>query len=306
MRSLVVFAISLTCSAGIARAAEPTADQLIARGLELRRLSRPGEALDMFRRAHALAASPRTFGQMGLAEASLERWIDADTHLTAALAATTDGWVRRNRALLVQALNVGRGHIGELVVTGPAGTSIAIDGQPIGALPAIRRIRIAEGKAVVTANNAGFRDFSKTVTVTAGAKISLAIVLDVIEQRPAVAVAAPEPLSPASVVPIIDSGADREARSWKTPVGAGLAAAGAGLMAWGIVWIAIDRNDACPMSGPACNAIYDTGRRAQILTAGGAAAAGLGAVLLYLGRRSDSSDVAFDVTPRSVSVRGRF
>ena len=73
-------------SEGVAQAAEPTADDLIVRGLELRRAAKPGEALELFQRAHALAPSPRTMGQIGLVEASLEHWLDAETHLTASLA----------------------------------------------------------------------------------------------------------------------------------------------------------------------------------------------------------------------------
>ena len=77
-------------------------------------------------------------------------------------------------------------------------------------------------------------------------------------------------------------------------------------MAWGITWIAVDHHDSCPVGGPACDSVYDTKRAGWILTAGGAAAAGAGAVLFYLGHRNDRSDLSFDVTPRFVSLRGRF
>src|SRR5262245_4053496 len=126
----------VVCSSALA--AQPNADDLIARGLELRRASRPGEALEMFQRAHALAPSPRTLGQMGLVETSLERWLDAETHLTTSLATPDDAWVKKNRGFLGQALRVSRGHIGELTVTGPAATDIAIDGRHVGALPALQ------------------------------------------------------------------------------------------------------------------------------------------------------------------------
>ena len=164
MRSVVVLlAAFVTLTAGIARAAEPTAEDLIVRGLELRRAAKPGEALEMFQRAHALAPSPRTLGQMGLVETSLEHWLDAEAHVTAALATPDEMWVRKNRAFLDQALKVCRGHIGELVVTGPNGTDVAIDGRRVGTLPFVQPVRLVEGNAVVTANSAGFKDFSKTV-----------------------------------------------------------------------------------------------------------------------------------------------
>jgi len=310
MRSVIVLAaVFVTARPGIAHATEPTADDLIVRGLELRRAAKPSEALDMFQRAHALAPSTRTLGQMGLVEASLEQWLDAETHLMAALVRPNDAWVRKNRTFLDEAVKSSRGHIGELVVTGPSGTTVAVDGRRAGTLPAIAPVRLVEGRAVVRATSVGFKDFSKTVTITGGARSSLAIVLDPVGKRPAVAVAAPVPLpadpapAPSQAVAALD---EPSGRSWKTPVGVGLVAAGAGLVAWGITWIAVDQRDACPAGGPTCNNVYDTKSAGWILTAAGAAAASAGAVLFYFGHRGDRSDVAIDVAPRFVSLRGRF
>jgi len=136
------------------------------------------------------------------------------------------------------------------------------------------------------------------------AMVSLAIVLDPAEQRASVAVAAPVPLPAPSPAPVIS--AERRTRNWKTPTGAGLAAVGAGLIAWGAIWIAIDGNDRCDVDGPACLTVYDTRTAGWILTAGGVAAAGAGAVFLYLGSRAGSSNVAIDITPTSLALHGRF
>lgn len=310
MRSSVVLLTGLvTFASARARAAEPTAEDLIARGLELRRAAKPGEALAMFQRAHALAPSPRTLGQMGLVEASLERWLDAEAHVTAARLTPDEMWVRKNRALLDQALKVCRGHIGELFVTGPNGTNVAVDGRRVGPLPIVQPVRLVEGTVVVTASNTGFKDFSKSVTIPGGAKVSLAIVLGAVEERVSVAVAAPMPLSPAaaptSPATMVPAG-EPSARSWKTPMGVGLIAVGAGFAAWGITWIAVDHKDACPTNGPACNNVYDTRAKGWFLTAGGIAGAGAGATLLYLGRRSENTGLALDLTPSSIGLRGRF
>ncbi len=310
MRSLLaLLAGFVIVTAGVARAAEPTADDLIVRGLELRRAAKPGEALEMFQRAHALAPSPRTLGQMGLVETSLERWIDAEAHVRAALMTAGNLWVRKNRMFLDKALMLCRGHIGELVVTGPNGTDVAIDNIRVGTLPLVHPARLVEGRAVVTANSPGFKDFSKTVTIAGGAKVSIAIVLDPIEKRAVVAIGAPvllpDPAPSASPVPII-AAEDPAARSWKTPTGVGLVAAGAGLMAWGITWMAVDRADRCPTGGPACNNVYDTGTKGRLLTAGGVAAAAVGTALLYLGRRSADGDLALDVAASSIALRARF
>ena len=52
--------------------------------------------------------------------------------------------------------------------------------------------------------------------------------------------------------------------------------------------------------------MYDTGTKGRFLTAGGVAAVGAGAVLLYLGHRSANAGLALDLTPSSVALRGRF
>ena len=146
MRALVICAV-LAVVPPVARAAGPEteADALIARGLELRRQEKRIDALDLFQRAHAIAPSSRTLGQIGLVEASLQHWAAAEDHVTAALATPSDPWVRKNRGFLAQALTTAKGHVGEIEIIGPAGTAISIDGKPAGSLPAIPVIRRAEG-----------------------------------------------------------------------------------------------------------------------------------------------------------------
>ena len=132
----------------------------------------------------------------------------------------------------------------------------------------------------------------------------MAIVLDPAEKLPAVALAAPVPL-PASFPPP-PSVTEHRSHTWKTVTGTGLAAAGAGLLAWGIIWIAVDHNDDCPMSGAACNNVYDTKTAGWILTASGAAAAAVGTGLLIWGQRGEHPNVAFAATPTSLLLRARF
>jgi hypothetical protein len=306
MRHLLVLATVALIALGsaFAQAAKPSADELIARGLELRRVSKPEEALEAFRRAHALAPSPRTSGQMGLVEASLEHWIGAETFLNASLAARDDAWVRKNRVVLAQALKVVQDHIGELVITGPAGTTVAIDGNPVGTLPDVQPVRHAEGNVAVTTNGAGFKAFSKTVTIASGARVSMAIVFDPVEQRPALALAAPAPLPPTAPAFTFE---DQRRPTWKTAAGTGLVTAGAGLLAWGIAWIAVDGNDHCETVGPDCTTVYDTKMPGWILAASGAAAAAGGTLLLLSGRPDHGdSTVTLAGTPSSVSLTGRF
>jgi hypothetical protein len=243
---------------------------------------------------------------MGLVETSLEQWLDAEAHLRASLATPDDAWVRKNRTFLDQALKVAQRHVGALVITGPAGTEIVVDGELAGTLPAIRVVRLAEGKAVVVANSAGFKQFSKTVTIAGGARVSLAIVLDPVENRPAVALSAPVPASLAAAEALTLGSTDDQRPAWRTWTGAGLVAAGAGLVAWGVVWIAVDGNDQCATGGPSCTTVYDTKTPGWILVAGGAAAAAGGTAILLTGHRDDGLNVMFAVTPSSLLLRGQF
>src|SRR5690348_1479409 len=90
-------AVLLSSAAAGSETDDHAAAAMIARGLDLRRQGKPAEALEMFQRAHAIAPSARTLGQMGLVEGTLEHWTDAEDHLTAALAASDDPWIRKNR-----------------------------------------------------------------------------------------------------------------------------------------------------------------------------------------------------------------
>jgi hypothetical protein len=275
--------------------AQGEADQLIGRGLELRRAGRSGEAVDLFRRAHDLAFTPRALGQLALAEASAQIWLDAETHLVTALELGTDAWVHRNRDMLSGALAIVRRHIGELVITGPATTAIAVDGRAVGTLPFLTPLHVREGSALVTATGVGSRPFSQTVVIQPGRRVTLAIVLEPERGRPVV-VAAP------ALVPQTPTRTDRYI--W---AGSALIAAGAGLATWGSIWIVIDDGDAgAPSScGAMCRRVYDTKTWGWTLAGGGAAAIA-GGVALILGGRSDEPRVALTLTSSTVGLGGRF
>lgn len=158
-----------------ALASEPNADALVTRGLELRRKGQAVEALELFQKAHAIEPTPRTFGQMGLVEASLQRWIDAETHLGVALEASADTWVDGNHKLLDKALALARQHIGELVVEGPSGAHVQISGHGMKILPLAGPIRLAEGEVRVSAIAAGYKQLIQVVRIEAGKRTSLTL-----------------------------------------------------------------------------------------------------------------------------------
>lgn len=293
-------AITLAFLAGLtparARASDVDPDVLIGRGLDLRRAGKSTEALELFRRAHREAPSPRTLGQMGLVETSLARWTDADIHLSASLATPDDAWVRQNRSFLEQALARTKDHIGELVISGRPGTEVSFGGKALGALPLAEPLRTTEGAFLLTATAATFKPFSVSVTIKGGSRTAVTIVLEPI------AVAAPNP-------PAMESFALSEApaSSGRRKTGVALAAAGVGALTWGIAWIALDNHGACgSIQSGACGTVYDTRTAGWILAASGGALALTGGALLLSTFHPANSELAFAITPRSLLLQTRF
>ena len=73
-----------------ARAEAAAVEALIAKGNELRRAGTPGPALPYFQKAYELARTPRTTGQLGLAELAAGYPVEAEEHLAAALQSPSD------------------------------------------------------------------------------------------------------------------------------------------------------------------------------------------------------------------------
>src|SRR5262245_66219882 len=80
------------------------AERLISEGVALRRHGRDADALERFRRAHAIAPSARTLGQMGFAEQALGQWLPAERDLEKARATPRDPWIGKNREAIERAL----------------------------------------------------------------------------------------------------------------------------------------------------------------------------------------------------------
>jgi hypothetical protein len=183
----------LLVAAAPARASEP--DRLIAEGVALRRQGRDRDALERFRRANALAPSPRAVGQMGFAEQALGRWVDSERDLSTALASPRDPWVMKNREPLERSLALVAAHLGTLEVTGtPAGAEVRIDGEPAGALPLAAPVRVVAGTITVEIAAHEHVSVARPVAVPAGglAREHFALVA-VPKERPVAVVVRPPP-----------------------------------------------------------------------------------------------------------------
>ncbi len=279
----------------LAGADEASPDVLIKRGLELRRAGRSADALALFRRAYEVAPSPRTLGQMGLVESSLQLWADAEAHLTAALATPEDGWVHRNHQFLQRATERAHEHMGDLLITGPPGTKVSLGDTPIGSLPLAGPVRLPEGDVAIHATSDGCKPFSLDLSIKGGARAAVSIVPERIDLSPR----NPETRDPESNGP--------PPTHWQLWTGTALAVAGAGALVWGIGWIAVDGGAVCSGGrANACSAIYDTRTPGTLLAVGGGTLALAGGVLLYMGLHPAGLNATVGMTTHSVRFEARF
>jgi hypothetical protein len=176
LASLLVVALGL--AGGAARADGGREEALIRDGLRLRREHRNEEALALFRKAYEANPAPRTRAQIALAEQSLGQWIAADVDLRAALGASEDPWVTRNRGVLEEALAFVSAHLGWLVVSSNVdGARVSVDGVVVGTTPNLAQVRAVAGTAVVRVEADGYEPAQRSVHVEAGASADEVVAL---------------------------------------------------------------------------------------------------------------------------------
>ena len=279
----------------LARADDADPDILIMRGLDLRRAGRSADALALFRRAYEVAPSPRTLGQMGLVESSLQLGPTPRRTSVAALATPNDAWVHRNRQFLDQARDRTKEHMGELVITGPPGTKVSLGEKAIGSLPLAAPVRLVEGEITINATSDGYKPFSLDLSIKGGARAAVSIVLERID----LAARNPETQDFVSTVP--------PERHWRLWTGTTLAVAGVGALTWGIAWLALDGRRDCGGGQPAgCATTYDTRTPGILLAVGGGALALAGGALLYSGLHPAPLNVTLGMTTHSLRFEARF
>ncbi len=150
--------------------AQPIGDDAAMRvGVELRRAHRDEEALAQFARVFEQTRRPVARAQMGLAEQALGRWIEAETDLRAALAATADPWIARNRDTLTGALSVIEQHLGSLWIDGAvAGAEVWVEDHRVATMPLSAPIRVVAGTHSVQVTAEGFESVTRPVVVAGG------------------------------------------------------------------------------------------------------------------------------------------
>jgi hypothetical protein len=117
------------------RAAE-TWEVLVRQANDLRKVGDDEGAYRLFLRAYGAAPNPVTAGQLGLCEYALSRWVESESRLLEALRSRQDPWVLKNRATLLEVLDLTRKHLARVDVSGsPQGALVEVGGNPVGQLP---------------------------------------------------------------------------------------------------------------------------------------------------------------------------
>lgn len=153
--------------------------ELLERGLDLREQGRDAEALPLFEEAYRLSPTPRALAQIGLVQQALGEWVEAERRLVAALEATSDGWIRRHRKPLSEALAAVRERLGNLQVLGtPAGAEVRFGGRVIGTLPMAVSVRVVAQRGPIVVVAPRHLEMARTVEVKPGGTVVERVALE--------------------------------------------------------------------------------------------------------------------------------
>jgi len=198
----VVFVLGAIGIAHPNLAAAPSAEEehLLKKGVKLREAGDERHAVVELQKAYDLARSPKAAGQLGLSEWALGRWVEAESHVTEALKATNDPFLRdrQRRQVLEQALNTIQGHLGTLEIAGePAGAEVVVAGKIVGKFPIAEPIRACAGPVDLEVSMDGYEPDKRSLTLSAGQYQRVLVRL----KRPGVAALPPIP-NPPTAAPI--------------------------------------------------------------------------------------------------------
>lgn len=309
-RFAVVLSLFATLALAPTLAHAQTEAELIEHGIALREDGRDEEALAVFTRAYEAGHSAQALAQMALAEQALGRHVQAEAHLTTALADRDDRFIRRNRAALAQALTEISAEIGTLAIDGGVPGAEVDAGDGVRAtMPLDAPLRLGAGHHHVIIRADGHRTFEADIDITGGgaASITATLVADApIAPAPEPTpepVASPEPPPP----PASSSG-------WVLPVGIAGASVGVVAIASASGLMAVREDNArarltCSDTDPACRARYQAALDAEsagigLYVVGGALLVAGGALVLVdvLGHGGASDARALRCAPGLLSI----
>jgi hypothetical protein len=262
-------------------------ESLIRQGVELRKRGNDQKAEEYFRSAYQLAATPRAAAQLGLVEFALDRFDEAQGHLSEALA-THDAWVDEHRKILEESRAEVRKHLVQLEIVGaPPRATIAVGAGPQSPLPADGKLWLAPGAISLRIKAPGRNSIVRKADTSAGEHM----IVDVTPSNPEPTAAPPPPLDPARSQPVLvtDPRAPERGKSLRI-AGIATGAVGVGLAVTGIIFyrIAGDKLEhlRSPQGYGSSDLDWQTFDRGGVaLMVGGGAAVAAGAVMYVVGAR---------------------
>ncbi len=289
-----------------------------ARGVELRRQHRDAEARDLFRELYVRTNQPRVLAWLAGAEGALGDWVNAEAHLSTALAAAGDPWVSQLRGDLESDLAGFRQRLGLLeVISTTPGAQVWLSGAAT-TLPMTRPMTVRAGDVTVEVRAEGYLPEVRTIQVAPGMQTPARETVNLTPRPPeAPAVAAPTVTHTTTVV---------EVQTGVHPlrivgaVLAGVGAVGLGIGIYGMIHYSSQRdeyvNAGCDVANPPADcAGFDPNGALTLgvasLSAGGVFVAG-GLTLLLIplngARRPTAGAVSLGAGPGELglSLRGAF
>jgi len=326
-RHALLLTLGFTCAALFADArpllaqeADSQYQTTVAQAVHEFSLSNWAEARALFRRAHALSPSARTFRGMGMAAFELKLYVDAQRELTAALQDTQRPLTDEQRTQVASLIEQARAFVGRYqVILEPATARPMVDGQEALFDPG-NVLLLSLGDHVISARAEGYQEARVPLRVEGGESLALKIQLAPVGVAPtavpalvpaAAPVAAPAS-APAQPARQQDSGAMSTA-AWVLLVSGAAIGGGAA-----IFWIVggnqySDLEKSCGVSGCSDAEVAASGvETSDLLTtvglglAGATLAASVVCFVLAGGDDGESASASLRIGPTGVNLRGSF
>lgn len=154
-------------------------NELIARGIALRKAGEDARALEVFQRAETLAPdSTRVRVHLAAAHQALGQWEEADHYLTLALQDANDPYVQKHQSILASARRTIDTHMASLhIIGGPRGAQVRLNGRALGALPLQGPVRVQAGIYMLEAELPGHYPVTRSVALAGGSLVREQITL---------------------------------------------------------------------------------------------------------------------------------
>jgi hypothetical protein len=292
--------------AGAAPAEPEDFDQLIHRGVQLRKQGDDEKAKELFQRAYTISKTPRAAAQLGLVEDALKHFEASQGFLSEALEAH-EPWIEAHRKVLEDTLADVRKQLARIEIVGAApGTTVVLgDGRSL-ALPANGTLWLAPGSIAMRIESPGSNSVTRLADAKPGDHVTIDVSAPLASKTTVAPPPAPAPSTPEAPTPkpaeVDDPGRHLRIAGLATGA-AGVALGVTGVVLYQIAGTKLDHiKGAIGGGGSWSNSDRDwqTYDHAGVgLMIGGGVAVAAGATMYFLGHRARSvGNVSVGFLPR--------